>query len=39
MSIFDTYNKQLKLSNQLDFSDLINFVDILFKKNEEVRRK
>lgn len=39
MSIFDTYNKQLKLSNQLDFSDLINFVNILFKKNEEVRKK
>jgi len=37
--IFEEYNKRLRMSNQLDFSDLINFVHRLFKENEEVRIK
>jgi len=37
--IFDEYNKRLKISNQLDFSDLINFVHKLFKDHEETRLK
>lgn len=37
--IFDIYQKRLKAGNQLDFSDLINFVHKLLKENEGVRIK
>ncbi len=37
--IFNLYSKRLKASNQVDFSDLINFVHKLFKEHEDVRIK
>jgi len=39
VKVFEIYNQRLKASNQLDFSDLINFVHKLFKENEDIRRK
>ncbi|MCQ3914547.1 MAG: UvrD-helicase domain-containing protein [Mycoplasmoidaceae bacterium] len=37
--IFETYQKRLKAANQLDFSDLINFVHLLLSTKEDVRKK
>lgn len=37
--VFNVYKKRLKAANQLDFSDLINYVHELFAKNAEVRHK
>ncbi|MCQ2956489.1 MAG: hypothetical protein MJ233_01090 [Mycoplasmoidaceae bacterium] len=38
-SIFDTYQRRLKTADQLDFSDLINFVHLLLSTKENVRKK
>mgnify|MGYP003298151320 CR=1 FL=1 len=38
-SIYDTYQKRLEAADQLDFSDLINLVHLLFSKREDVRAK
>lgn len=38
-TIYETYQKRLKAADQLDFSDLINFVHLLFSKREDVRLK
>ncbi|MBQ0045435.1 MAG: UvrD-helicase domain-containing protein [Mycoplasma sp.] len=37
--IYETYQKRLKAADQLDFSDLINYVHKLFTKREDVRKK
>lgn len=37
--IYDTYQKRLLAADQLDFSDLINYVHKLFTKREDVRAK
>ncbi|XQP55014.1 MAG: ATP-dependent helicase [Mycoplasmoidaceae bacterium] len=37
--IYDTYQKRLEASNQLDFADLINLVHKLFTDNEVIRKK
>lgn len=36
---YDSYNKQLRAYNALDFDDLIMLPTLLFKQNEEVRSK
>ena len=38
-TIYDTYQKRLQAADQLDYSDLINFVHLLFAKNKNVREK
>lgn len=37
--VYDTYQKRLEASNQLDFADLINLVHKLFTENEIIRKK
>lgn len=38
-TIYETYQKRLKAADQLDFSDLINMVHLLFSKREDIRKK
>lgn len=37
--IYGTYQKRLKAADQLDFSDLINFVHLLLSTKEDIRKK
>lgn len=37
--IYQTYQNRLEMSNQLDFTDLINLVHKLFSENEIIRKK
>lgn len=37
--IYDTYQKRLKAADQLDFSDLINYVHLLLSTKEDIRKK